>query len=211
MKLTTEKLEQIIREEVTNVVKDAMNEAPNYGDYDPKTGKRRPTPAQQKFKSRERNAGVAASDKYAAALAAKRVRQLTKDEKDAISDEIDSFLAKANDENSGWWPQTWLGGGRVWTGSDYVDRTPEQNKAMRDQFDKYRASSGRNPFTVDHIKQDIKQSGSSVWYADPKTRELIHPSLSAFIKQYLTPSISKELGIMALDAEEKLKSYLSAT
>jgi len=209
MKLTTEKLEQIIREEVTNVVKDAMTEAPNYGDYDPKTGKRRPTPAQQKFKDRERNVGVAASAKRAAALAAKRATQLTKTEKDKISVEIKKFLGNANDENSGWWPQTWLGGGRIWTGSDYVDRTPEQNKAMRDQFDKYREISRRDPFTVDHIKQDIKQKGSSVWYHDPKTKELKHPSLSAFIKQYLTPSISKELGIMLLDAEKKLKAYLS--
>ena len=51
MKLTTEKLEQIIREEVENVV-----EAFNYGP----DGK--PTPAQQRFRSRERNAGVAASE-----------------------------------------------------------------------------------------------------------------------------------------------------
>jgi len=211
MKLTTKKLTQIISEEAANVVKDAMTEAPNYGDYDPKTGKRRPTPAQQKFKDRERNVGVAASAKRAAALAAKRATQLTDDEKDKISVEIKKFLDNANDENSGWWPQTWLGGGRVWTGSDYVDRTPEQNKAIRDQFDDLRASSGRDPFTVDHIKQDIKQSGSSVWYSDPKTRELKHPSLSAFIKSKLITKIYAALDASSgMEAENKLKAYLSA-
>ncbi len=198
MKLTTEKLEQIIREEVKNVT-----EAFNYGPDG------EATPAQKRFRSRERNVGVAASEKRAAALAAKRAAQLTKDEKDAISDEIDEFLAKANDENSGWWPQTWLGGGRIWTGSDYVDRTPEQNAAMRKQFDDLRASSGRDPFTVDHIKQDIKQTGSSVWYADPKTRELKHPSLSSFIKSKLVTKIYAALDASSgTEAENKLKAYL---
>lgn len=200
MKLTVKKLTQIIREEVENVV-----EAFNYGP----DGK--PTPAQQRFRSRERNVGVAASEKRADALAAKRAAQLTKDEKDTISAEIEQFLAKANDENSGWWPQTWLGGGRVWTGSEYVDRTPEQNAAMRKQFDDLRASSGRDPFTVDHIKQDIKQTGSSVWYADPKTRELKHPSLSSFIKSKLITKIYAALDASSgMEAEKKLKTYLSA-
>ena len=198
MKLTIEKLTQIIREEVQNAT-----EAINYGEDG------EPTDAQKRFRSRERNVGVADSERRAAALAAKRSAQLTKDEKDAISDEIDNFLAKANDENSGWWPQTWLGGGRIWTGSEYVDRTPEQNAAMRKQFDDLRASSGRDPFTVDHIKQDIKQTGSSVWYADPKTRELKHPSLSAFIKSKLVTKIYAALDASSgTEAENKLKAYL---
>ena len=198
MKLTIEKLTQIIREEVENVT----NEAWKPGD-DPalRPGRANVGPSRREKWADRADPAYKPRDK--------RVTQLTKDEKDIISDEIDNFLAKANDENSGWWPQTWVGGGRVWTGSDYVDRTPEQNKAIRDQFDKYRASSGRDPFTADHIKQDIKQTGSSVWLADPKTKELKHPSLSAFIKQYLTPSISTELGIMPMDAENKLKAYLS--
>lgn len=198
MKLTIEKLTQIIREEVQNAT-----EAINYGEDG------EPTDAQKRFRSRERNVGVADSERRAAALAAKRAAQLTKDEKDAISDEIDNFLAKANDENSGWWPQTWLGGGRIWTGSEYVDRTPEQNAAMRKQFDDLRASSGRDPFTVDHIKQDIKQTGSSVWYADPKTRELKHPSLSTFIKSKLVTKIYAALDASSgTEAEQKLKAYL---
>ena len=198
MKLTIEKLTQIIREEVQNAT-----EAINYGEDG------EPTDAQKRFRSRERNVGVADSERRAAALAAKRSAQLTKDEKDAISDEIDNFLAKANDENSGWWPQTWLGGGRIWTGSEYVDRTPEQNAAMRKQFDDLRASSGRDPFTVDHIKQDIKQTGSSVWYADPKTRELKHPSLSTFIKSKLVTKIYAALDASSgTEAEQKLKAYL---
>ena len=198
MKLTIEKLTQIIREEVQNAT-----EAINYGEDG------EPTDAQKRFRSRERNVGVADSERRAAALAAKRAAQLTKDEKDAISDEIGNFLAKANDENSGWWPQTWLGGGRIWTGSEYVDRTPEQNAAMRKQFDDLRASSGRDPFTVDHIKQDIKQTGSSVWYADPKTRELKHPSLSTFIKSKLVTKIYAALDASSgTEAEQKLKAYL---
>lgn len=192
MKLTIERLKEIIREEIQN---EASEDDKHYG---------KGYYMSRKQRERERNAG----------LGGDRVRRepitLTDEEKETISAEIEKFLTNANNENSGWWPQTWLGGGRVWTGSEYVDRTPEQNAAMRKQFDDYRASSGRDPFTVDHIKQDIKQSGSSVWYADPKTRELKHPSLSAFIKQYLTPAISTELGIMALDAENKLKAYLSA-
>ena len=200
MKLTVEKLTQIIREEVQNAT-----EAINYGE----DGK--PTPAQQRYRSRERNVGVADSERRAAALAAKRAGQITDDEKKVISKEIEQFLAKANDENSGWWPQTWLGGGRIWTGSEYVDRTPEQNAAMRKQFDDIRASSGRNPFTVDHIKQDIKQTGSSVWYTDPKTRELKHPSLSTFIKSKLITKIYAALDASSgTEAENKLKTYLSA-
>jgi len=198
MKLTTKKLRQIIREEVQYAT-----EAFNYGEDG------EPTPAQQRFRDRERNVGVADSERRAAALAAKRAAQLTKDDKDIISAEINGFLANVNDENSGWWPQTWLGGGRVWTGSEYVDRTPEQNAAMRKQFDDLRASSGRDPFTVDHIKQDIKQTGSSVWYADPKTRELKHPSLSAFIKSKLVTKIYAALDASSgTEAEDKLKAYL---
>ncbi len=63
MKLTVEKLTQIIREEIENAT-----EAFNYGS----DGK--PSRAQQRFRSRERNAGVAASERRAAALAAKRPR-----------------------------------------------------------------------------------------------------------------------------------------
>lgn len=198
MKLTTKKLRQIIREEVQYAT-----EAFNYGEDG------EPTPAQQRFRDRERNVGVADSERRAAALAAKRAGQITDDEKKIISKEIEQFLAKANDENSGWWPQTWLGGGRIWTGSEYVDRTPEQNAAMRKQFDDIRASSGRNPFTVDHIKQDIKQTGSSVWYTDPKTRELKHPSLSTFIKSKLITKIYAALDASSgTEAENKLKAYL---
>ena len=198
MKLTVEKLTQIIREEVENTLSEAS---------EPGVGAAPRGYSSTSSRSRAEKWADRADPAYKPRD--KRVTQLTKDEKDIISDEIDNFLAKANDENSGWWPQTWVGGGRVWTGSDYVDRTPEQNKAIRDQFDDLRASSGRDPFTADHIKQDIKQTGSSVWLADPKTKELKHPSLSAFIKQYLTPSISTELGIMPMDAENKLKAYLS--
>ena len=86
----------------------------------------------RKQRERERNAG----------LGGDRVRRgpisLTDEEKEAISDEIDLFLANANDENAGWWPQTWLGGGRVYDPSSkkadkdgYYDRSPEQNAAMR--------------------------------------------------------------------------------
>ncbi len=125
MKLTTKKLRQIIREEVKNVA-----EAFNYGPDG------EATPAQKRFRSRERNVGVADSERRAAARAA---RQISADEKEVISGVIEQFLAKVNDENSGWWPQTWAGGGRIWTGSDYIDRTPEQNAAMRKQFDDLRA------------------------------------------------------------------------
>ena len=198
MKLTTKKLRQIIREEVKNVA-----EAFNYGPDG------EPTPAQQRFRSRERNAGVADSERRAAALAAKRGAQVSEEEKGKISAEIEKFLANVNDENSGWWPQTWLGGGRIWTGSEYIDRTPEQNARMRKQFDDLRASSGRNPFTVDHIKQDIKQSGSSVWFSEDG--ELKHPSLSAFIKSKLITKIYAALNASSgMEAENKLKAYLSA-
>ena len=196
MKLTTEKLTQIIREEVQNTLSETSEDDKHYG---------KGYYMSRRQRERERNVG----------LGGDRVRRgpitLTDEEKDAISDEIDNFLVKVNDENSGWWPQTWVGGGRVWTGSEYVDRTPEQNKAIRDQFDDLRASSGRDPFTVDHIKQDIKQSGSSVWYADPKTRELKHPSLSAFIKSKLITKIYAALGASSgMEAEKKLKAYLSS-
>jgi hypothetical protein len=198
MRLTTKKLRQIIREEV-----ERATEAFNYGPDG------EATPAQQRWRDRERNVGVADSERRAASRAARRGTQITGEEKKAISSLIDQFLAKVNDENSGWWPQTWLGGGRIWTGSDYVDRTPEQNAAMRKQFDDIRASSGRNPFTVDHIKQDIKQSGSSAWYSDPKTRELKHPSLSAFIKSKLVTAIYAALDASSgTEAENKLKAYL---
>ncbi len=192
MKLTTKKLRQIIREEVKNVA-----EAFNYGPDG------EPTPAQRRFRDRERNVGVADSERRAAARAA---RQISADEKEVISGVIEQFLAKVNDENSGWWPQTWLGGGRIWTGSDYIDRTPEQNAAMRKQFDDLRASSGRDPFTVDHIKQDIKQSGSSVWFSEDG--KLKHPSLSAFIKNKLIKAISSKLDASGTEAENKLKAYL---
>ena len=193
MKLTIERLKEIIREEIQNEVSD-KDKHPGKGYY-----------MSRRQRERERNAG----------LGGDRVRRepiaLTDEEKETISAEIEKFLTSANDENSGWWPQTWLGGGRVWTGSEYVDRTPEQNAAMRKQFDDLRASSGRDPFTVDHIKQDIKQSGSSVWYADPKTRELKHPSLSAFIKSKLITKIYAALDASSgMEAENKLKAYLSA-
>lgn len=208
MKLTIEKLKQIIAEEVKNVT-----EAPNYGDYDPGTGKRLPTDAQRRFRSAERNVGVADSERRAAARAA---RQISRDEKKVISGVIEQFLTDANDENARdekgqlWWPETWLGGGRIWTGSDYVDRTPEQNDAMRKRFDDLRGASGRDPFTIDHIKQDIKQTGSSVWYFNPETRELKHPSLKSFIDNYLIKSIAAALKIGESDAKEKLKVYLAS-
>ncbi len=195
MKLTTKKLRQIIREEV-----ERATEAFNYGP----DGKA--TPAQQKWRSRERNVGVADSERRAASRAARRDTQITGEEKKAISSLIDQFLAKVNDENSGWWPQTWLGGGRIWTGSDYIDRTPEQNAAMRKQFDDLRASSGRDPFTVDHIKQDIAQSGSSVWYSEDG--KLKHPSLSSFIKSKLVKAVSKKLDAVGMEGEKKLRAYL---
>jgi len=206
MKLTTKKLAQIIREEVANVVKDAMTEAPNYGDYDPETGKRLPTDAQRRFRSRERNVGVG---DYVPPT------QLIDTEKTAIADTIEEFLAKVNDENSGWWPQTWLGGGRVYDPSDkrsdkdgYYDRPDEQNAAMRARFDHLRGQAERNPFTVDHIKQDIKQTGSSAWYRDEKTGQR-WPSLSAFIKGKLIKMINKKLRLTEADAEDKLKAYLN--
>lgn len=197
MKLTVEKLTQIIREEVESVV-----EAFNYGP----DGK--PTPAQQRWRSRERNVGVAASEKYASSLAAKRAVRLTDDEKETISDLIDEFLANANDENSGWWPQTWVGGGKYYKGGEYFERTPEMNAKIRKQFDDVRASSGRDPFTVDHIKQDLKQTGTSVWYFEDG--ELKHPSLKAFIQEYLLKDINQALEVTGLEAEKKLKAYLSA-
>lgn len=190
MKLTMKKLTQIIREEVQNEI---SNKDKHYG-----TGYY----MGRKQRERERNAG----------LGGDRVRRgpirLTDEEKETISAEIEGFLAKVNDENSGWWPQTWAGGGRIWTGSDYIDRTPEQNAAMRKQFDDLRASSGRDPFTVDHIKQDIEQTGSSVWVSEDG--ELKHPSLSAFIKSKLVKAINSELGASGMEAENKLKAYLSA-
>ena len=200
MKLTVEKLTQIIREEVENVTNEAS---------EPGVGAAPRGYSSTSSRSRREKWADRADPAYKPRD--KRAAQLTKDEKDIISAEIEKFLAKANDENSGWWPQTWVGGGRVWTGSDYVDRTPEQNKAIRDQFDDLRASSGRDPFTVDHIKQDIKQSGSSAWYADPKTRELKHPSLSSFIKSKLITKIYAALDASSgMEAEKKLKAYLSS-
>ena len=202
MKLTAKKLRQIIREEV-----ERATEAFNYGP----DGK--PTPAQQKWRSRERNVGVADSERRAASRAARRGTQITDEEKKAISSLIDQFLAKVNDENSGWWPQTWLGGGRIYDPSSkkadkdgYYDRPPEQNAAMRKRFDDLRAASGRDPFTVDHIKQDIAQSGSSVWYSEDG--QLKHPSLSSFIKSKLIKAVSKKLDAAGMEGEEKLRAYL---
>ena len=91
-----------------------------------------------------------------------------------------------------------------------MDRTPEQNAAMRKRFDDLRGASERDPFTIDHIKQDIKQKGSSVWYFDPETREPKYPSLKGFIDSYLIKSIADALETGEGDAQKKLKAYLAS-
>jgi len=190
MKLTVKELTQIIREEVQNEI---SNKDKHYG-----TGYY----MGRKQRERERNAG----------LGGDRVRRgpirLTDEEKETISAEIEQFLANANDENSGWWPQTWVGGGKYYKDGEYFERTPEMNAKIRKQFDDLRASSGRDPFTVAHIKQDLGQTGSSVWYFEDG--ELKHPSLKAFIQEYLLKGINQALEATGLEGEKKLKAYLSA-
>ena len=216
MKLTIKKLAQIIREEVAHVVKDAMTEASNYGDYDPETGKRLPTDAQRRFGSEERNVGVAASDARAAAMNARRAPvEHAIANKDAISAAIEWFLTNVNDEGGAWQQEMgWLGGGeyRDWTiggpGGKMVPRTKDMNDKIRDRIKNQRSMAKRIPFTVAHMAQDLNQSGQSAWNFDGEHGG--YPSLSSIMHKELVPKVAtmiSDTGGNPSDAVATLKTY----
>lgn len=192
-----EKLSQIVREEVAGVISeiDEKDKHAGRGYY-----------LSRSERERERNAGLAATGEYEP-----RKRSFSKLSASAakiIDDSVELFLQKINDPESGEWPETWAGGGRVWLGNDegYRDRTEAEIEQMRDRFDAARERSGRNPFTPAHIAVDLKQSGSSAWGYEGDDA---YPSLSAWLNKHIVYPLSERFGLDSTDMSDVLAKYLS--
>jgi hypothetical protein len=192
-----EKLSQIVREEVADVISeiDEKDKHAGRGYY-----------LSRSERERERNAGLAATGEYEP-----RKRSFSKLSASAakiIDDSVELFLQKINDPESGEWPETWAGGGRVWLGNDegYRDRTEAEIEQMRDRFDAARERSGRNPFTPAHIAVDLKQSGSSAWGYEGDDA---YPSLSAWLNKHIVYPLSERFGLDSTDMSDVLAKYLS--
>ena len=189
-----EKLRKIIRTEVQNITNEVSK-------YDRKKWRAPRDPGER---SRERHAGVAATERPKE----RKYSKLSASAAKIIDDSVTSFLEKMNDPESGEWPETWIGGGRVYLGQDkgYRDRTEDENAEMRDKFDDFRDKAKRNPFKPEHIAVDLLQSGSSAWgYPDEGGDR--YPSLSWRLKDIVDP-LSKRFSLDSIDMKNILAKYL---
>lgn len=192
-----EKLRKIIRTEVQNITNEAWKDDPHW---------RAPRPPG--WRSRERNAGVAATERPKE----RKYSKISAGGAKLIDDAVSAFLEKMNDPEAGKWPETWIGGGRVYLGQKdgkdmHRDRTPDEIAQMRKSFDDFREKAGRNPFKPEHIAVDLKQSGSSAWdYPDDDGDR--YPSLSWRLDDIVDP-LSKRFSLDNIDMKDILVKYLS--
>lgn len=189
-----EKLRKIIRTEVQNITNEAWKDE----------RKKWRAPRDRGWRSRERHAGVRATERPKE----RKYSKISSVGAKLIDDKVNEFLKKMNDPEAGEWPETWIGGGRVYLGQDkgYRDRTEDEIAQMRKRFDDFREKAGRNPFKPEHIAVDLKQSGSSAWgYPDDDGDR--YPSLSWRLDDIVDP-LSKRFSLDSIDMKNILAKYL---
>jgi len=160
------------------------------------------------WKSRERNAGVeheyGHDDDYEAPV------QVSAEEEAHISAAIDEFLEKMNSNSEGWWPQTWVGGGRVWTGSDYRQATEEEAAKVVARTARARKNSGRDPFTREHIATDLASNNHSAFTGEKDEEGNGIPSVFLFVLKHLVPQVATDLGRSETEVQNMIELIAGA-
>lgn len=159
------------------------------------------------WKSRERNAGV--EREYGHDEDEGPV-QVSPQEESQINDAIDIFLEKMNSNSEGWWPQTWVGGGRVWTGSGYREATEEEAAKVVARTASARKNSGRDPFTREHIAIDLASGNHSAFTDEKDSDGNGIPSVFLFVQKHLVKKLATDLGRSETEVEKMIELITAA-
>jgi len=184
MKITRGKLIQIIREEVQNVANEARETAINRFGF-----------------------GRTRYEKHGGDISVPDTELNVAGRRDAIKNGVADFLKTVNDENGGWWPETWSGHGQYYKDGKMTDRTPEQIAVPRKRFDASRKDAKRNPFTIKHIIQDLKQGNTDAWHQTNLWGE--YPSLAFLLNDKLIKPLAAKMNVQTSEAKKMLQAMLS--
>lgn len=136
--------------------------------------------------------------------------QVSAEEEAQINDAIDVFLEKMNSNSEGWWPQTWVGGGRVWTGNGYREATEEEAAKVVARTASARKNSGRDPFTREHIAIDLASGNHSAFTDEKDSDGNGIPSVFLFVQKHLVKPIAAESGRSETEVEKMIELITAA-
>lgn len=136
--------------------------------------------------------------------------QVSPQEESQINDAIDIFLEKMNSNSEGWWPQTWVGGGRVWTGNGYREATEEEAAKVVARTASARKNSGRDPFTREHIAIDLASGNHSAFTDEKDSDGNGIPSVFLFVQKHLVKPIATDLGRSETEVEKMIELITAA-
>ena len=166
-------------------------------------------------KSRERNFGV---EGETSAPGPGQITMSEEEEKD-VNKAIDEFLKRINDPEGGLWPQTWTGVGEYYDSSDGTNKkvSDEISKKVRERFDAGRKAAGRNPFTREHLAQDMGSASAFVRdskgrFVKVKTqdgRQLNIPAVGAWVAAELVKPLAIDLDRKRYDVDQMIRTVLA--